>query len=90
MDRVHIDWKRLGAVLAVATERDLRKFAEWLLLEKLGPRTLQSLALIAEVVHGTPSRSVLPILYRKPKMRLYSVTTSLKSSLFTGWSMIRR
>jgi hypothetical protein len=27
-----------------------------LLLEKLGPRTLQSLALIAEVVHGTPVR----------------------------------
>jgi hypothetical protein len=25
-------------------------------LENLGPRTLQSLALIAEVVHGTPSR----------------------------------
>jgi uncharacterized protein len=27
-----------------------------LLLEKLGPRTLQSLALVAEVVHGTPTR----------------------------------
>ena len=27
-----------------------------LLLEQLGPRTLQSLALIAEVVHGTPTR----------------------------------
>jgi hypothetical protein len=25
-------------------------------LEKLGPRTLQSLALIAEIVHGAPSR----------------------------------
>ena len=31
-------------------------FAELLLLEKLGPRTLQSLALVAEVVHGAPSR----------------------------------
>ena len=51
-----IDLKRLGAVLAVAYERDLREFAELLLLEKLGPRTLQSLALIAEVVHGAPSR----------------------------------
>ncbi len=30
--------------------------AELLLLEKLGPRTLQSLALVAEVVHGAPSR----------------------------------
>jgi hypothetical protein len=51
-----VDLKRLGAVLAVAYERDLHDFAELLLLEKLGPRTLQSLALVAEVVHGTPSR----------------------------------
>jgi len=43
-------------VLALAYERDLRDFASLLLLEKLGPRTLQSLALIAEVVHGAPSR----------------------------------
>jgi hypothetical protein len=42
--------------LAVAYERDLRDFASLLLLEKLGPRTLQSLALIAEVVHGAPVR----------------------------------
>jgi uncharacterized protein len=52
----NIDLKRLGAVLAVAYERELHDFAELLLLEKLGPRTLQSLALIAEVVHGAPSR----------------------------------
>lgn len=51
-----VDLKRLGAVLAVAYERDLHDFASLLLLEKLGPRTLQSLALIAEVVHGTPVR----------------------------------
>jgi len=51
-----IDLKRLGAVLAIAYDRDLRHFAELLLLEGLGPRTLQSLALIAEVVHGAPSR----------------------------------
>ena len=53
---VNVDLKRLGAVLAVAHERDLRDFASLLLLENLGPRTLQSLALIAEVVHGAPSR----------------------------------
>jgi len=52
----NVDLKRLGAVLAVAYERDLRDFAELLLLEKLGPRTLQSLALVAEVVHGAPTR----------------------------------
>jgi hypothetical protein len=51
-----VDMKRLGAVLAVAYERDLHDFASLLLLEKLGPRTLQSLALIAEVVHGAPVR----------------------------------
>lgn len=51
-----VDLKRLGAVLAVAHERDLRDFASLLLVEGLGPRTLQSLALIAEVVHGAPSR----------------------------------
>lgn len=52
----NVDLKRLGAVLAIAYERDLHDFAELLLVEKLGPRTLQSLALVAEVVHGTPTR----------------------------------
>jgi hypothetical protein len=55
-----IDVKRLGAVLAVAYEQQLRDFANLLLLENLGPRTLQSLALIAEVVHGTPTRFADP------------------------------
>jgi uncharacterized protein len=54
--RKDVDLKRLGAVLAVAHERELHDFAELLLVENLGPRTLQSLALIAEVVHGAPSR----------------------------------
>jgi hypothetical protein len=53
---LNVDLKRLGAVLAVAYERDLHDFAELLLLEKLGPRTLQSMALVAEVIHGAPSR----------------------------------
>ena len=52
----NVDLKRLGAVLALAYDRDLHNFAELLLLESLGPRTLQSLALVAEVVHGTPTR----------------------------------
>jgi uncharacterized protein len=51
-----VDLKRLGAVLAVAYEREFHDFAELLLLEKLGPRTLQTLSLVAEVVHGTPTR----------------------------------
>jgi hypothetical protein len=52
----NIDLKRLGAVLAVAYEREFRDFASLLLLENLGPRTLQSLAFIAEVIHGAPTR----------------------------------
>jgi hypothetical protein len=51
-----VDLNRLGAALAVAHERDLRDFASLLLVENVGPRTLQSLALVAEVVHGTPTR----------------------------------
>ncbi len=54
--RENVDLKRLGAVLAVAYEREFHDFASLLLMENLGPRTLQSLALIAEVVHGTPTR----------------------------------
>ena len=55
-----VDLKRLGSVLAMSYERQLRDFASLLLLENLGPRTLQSLALIAEVVHGTPTRFADP------------------------------
>jgi hypothetical protein len=51
-----VDLKRLGAVLAVAHEQELHDFASLLLVEGLGPRTLQSLALVAELVHGAPSR----------------------------------
>jgi hypothetical protein len=55
-----IDLKRLGAVLAIAHEQDLHDFASLLLVEGLGPRTLQSLALVAEIVHGAPSRFADP------------------------------
>jgi hypothetical protein len=55
-----VDLKRLGAVLAVSHDRKLRDFASLLLVENLGPRTLQSLALIAEVIHGTPTRFTDP------------------------------
>ena len=51
-----VDLKRLGAVLAVSYEKQLRDFASLLLVENLGPRTLQTLAMVAEVVHGAPSR----------------------------------
>jgi uncharacterized protein len=52
----NVDLHRLGAVLALAHERELSDFASLLLVQGLGPRTLQSLALVAEVIHGTPIR----------------------------------
>jgi hypothetical protein len=56
----NVDLERLGAVLAVAHEPELHDFASLLLVEQLGPRTLQSLALVAEVIHGTPTRFADP------------------------------
>jgi hypothetical protein len=51
-----VDLTRLGAVLAVSHDRKLHDFASLLLLENVGPRTLQTLAMVAEVIHGTPTR----------------------------------
>lgn len=51
-----VDLKRLGSVLAVAYEQEGLDMESLLLLEGLGPRTLQSLVLVSEVIHGTPSR----------------------------------
>ncbi|MGQ0829025.1 MAG: DUF763 domain-containing protein, partial [Bacteroidota bacterium] len=55
-----VNLKRLGSILALAHEKDLRDFESLLLLEGVGPRTIQSLALVSEVVHGTPSRFTDP------------------------------
>ena len=51
-----VDLKRLGAVLATAYETQPADFDNLLLTKGLGPRTIQSLTLISEVVYGTPSR----------------------------------
>lgn len=51
-----VDLKRLGTALWVAHDKQPKDFEELLLLEGVGPRTVQSLALVSEVVHGTPSR----------------------------------
>ena len=55
-----VDLKRLGAVLALAYDQDLSDFGSLLLVEGLGPRTLQSLALVAEIIHGAPTRFADP------------------------------
>ena len=51
-----VDLKRLGAMLYVARESQPSHFEDLLLLKGVGPRTLQSLALVSEVIHGAPSR----------------------------------
>jgi len=48
--------RRLHAALAAAAQRGPTDFADLLLTPGLGARTVATLALVAEVVHGTPSR----------------------------------
>ena len=55
-----VDLKRLGGVLATAYENQPQDFESLLLTPGLGPRTLQSLTLVSEVIYGTPSRFTDP------------------------------
>lgn len=55
-----VDLKRLGAVLATAYEAQPQDFESLMLTKGLGPRTLQSLTLVSEVIYGTPSRFTDP------------------------------
>jgi hypothetical protein len=48
--------RRLHGVLATAADRGPKDFTDLLLTPGVGARTVASLALVAEVVHGTPSR----------------------------------
>lgn len=51
-----VDLKKLGALLYQTRETQPENFEELLLLKGVGPRTLQSLALVSEVIHGTQTR----------------------------------
>jgi uncharacterized protein len=55
-----VDLKRLGSILTLAHNRELLDFESLLMMEGVGPRTIQSLALVSEVIHGTPSRFTDP------------------------------
>ena len=55
-----IDLPRLGRTLAAVADRGPQDFAELLLVPGVGARTLLALALVAEVVHGAPSRFADP------------------------------
>ena len=51
-----VNLKRLGTTLWLAHENHPENFEELLLLKGVGPRTIQSLALVSEVIHGSPTR----------------------------------
>jgi len=55
-----VDIRRLGSILALAQRSEVENFESLLLLQGLGPRTLQSLALVSEVIYGTPTRFTDP------------------------------
>jgi hypothetical protein len=52
--------RRLHGALAAAADRGPSDFSELLLVPGVGARTVQSLALVAEVLHGAPSRFADP------------------------------
>jgi hypothetical protein len=52
--------RRLHGTLAAAAENGPRDFAELLLQPGIGARTVEALALVAEVVHGAPGRFADP------------------------------
>lgn len=52
--------RRLHGTLAAAAERGPQDYADLLLMPGVGRRTVAALALVAEVVHGTPSRFTDP------------------------------
>lgn len=58
-----VNMKRLGAVLTIAHEMQLQNFESLLLLKGAGPRTIQSLTLVSEIIYGTPSRFTDPARY---------------------------
>jgi hypothetical protein len=55
-----VNARRLHGALAAAAERSPAGFAELLLTPGVGARTVQSLAMVAEVVHGAPYRFTDP------------------------------
>ena len=55
-----VDLKRLGGVLATAYNNQPETFEDLMLTKGLGPRTLQSLTLVSEVIYGTPTRFTDP------------------------------
>jgi hypothetical protein len=55
-----VDLARLGRTLTAVADRGPEDFAQLLLVPGVGARTLFALALVAEVIHGAPSRFADP------------------------------
>jgi hypothetical protein len=51
-----VDMKRLHGTLAAAADRGPKDFEDLLLIPGIGARTVNALAMVAEVVHGAPCR----------------------------------
>ncbi|MBO1111870.1 DUF763 domain-containing protein [Bordetella petrii] len=58
-----VNMRRLHGALAAAAERGPIDFADLLMVPGVGARTVRALALVAEVVHGTPCRFADPARY---------------------------
>ena len=48
--------KRLGAVLDLSYDKGIDNFEDLLMLKGVGPKTIKTLALVSEVIHGDSSR----------------------------------
>jgi hypothetical protein len=55
-----VNIRRLHATLAAAADAGPKDFAELLLTRGVGARTVRSLAMVAEIVHGAPYRFADP------------------------------
>jgi len=51
-----VNMTRLGSVLNMAYNRDIDNFEDLVMMKIVGPKTLKSLAMVSEVVHGDASR----------------------------------
>ncbi len=56
IQEVDVNMRRLYGNLAAAAEQGPKDFKDLLLVPGVGPRTVSALAMVAEVVHGAPSR----------------------------------
>jgi len=51
-----VNMARLGSVLNLAYNRDIENFEDLVMMKGVGPRTLKSLAMVSEVIHGDSTR----------------------------------